>query len=169
MVSVATGNAATMSRPGMPTLRLSPSVSPDGLLSLVAVLASTSSDATSANANAAVVGPIALGGSARLELGNFLLDVTWVDDKTVEDTATVSEGGLSECCVVCDGIKTCGCRVQAPCGGCCDQACGECGQTGGHTPKPTPTVIESPAATSAPSRGSTCAPEGNAKRGKDTR
>lgn len=169
MVSVAIGNAATTSRPGMPMLRLSPDVSPDGLLSLAALLVSTSSDPSSANGNASIVGPIALGGTARLELGNYLIDVTWVDDKTVADTATASEGGLSECCVVCDGIKTCGCRVQGPCGGCCDQSCGECGQTGGHASNTTPMALESPVAAAVPGRGSTCGSGRTAMSGENKR
>lgn len=163
MVSVAIGNAATTSRPGMPMLRLSPDVSPDGLLSLAALLVSTSSDPSSANGNASIVGPIALGGTARLELGNYLIDVTWVDDKTVADTATASEGGLSECCVVCDGIKTCGCRVQAPCGGCCDEVCGECGQTGSQTACGKPTGLEPPVGGVSPGHASRWRSAGTAK------
>jgi hypothetical protein len=35
-------------------------------------------------------------------------------------------GGLGdgpECCVTCDGIKVCGCAVDAPCGSCCVSTC----------------------------------------------
>lgn len=163
IASVAIGNAATTSRPGMPTLRLSPNVSPDGLLSLAVLLVSTSSDPSSANGNASIVGPIALGGTARLELGNYLLDVTWVDDRTVADTATVSEGGLSECCVVCDGIKTCGCRVQGPCGGCCDQACGGCAQTGSQTGCAAVSVLSPLAGAGSPTQGPNWGTAGSSK------
>ena len=163
VVSVAIGNAATVARPGMPMLRISPAVSPDDLLSLTASLVSTSSDATSANTDVSDVGPITFGSTARLELGNYRLDVTWTDDKTIADTATAFDDGASECCVVCEGIKTCACRVQAPCGGCCDQACGGCGQTGSQTGCAAVSVLSPRAGAGSPTQGPNWGTAGSSK------
>jgi hypothetical protein len=68
--------------------------------------------------------------------GAWTCRIVWIHDKTVGDVTT-SDDEVSECRVVCEGIKTCPCRVQAPCGGCCDQLqCGGCGQTGSPAPPP---------------------------------
>jgi len=32
-------------------------------------------------------------------------------------------GGNGECCVICDGVRVCGCQVEAPCGSCCTGTC----------------------------------------------
>jgi hypothetical protein len=133
VISVAIGNAATVSRPGMPVLRIRPAVSGDGLLSVTGSLVSTADDAMPLVSEVAITGPIAFGTTARLDLGSYVLDLAWIDDKTVGDTPTTSEDPVSECCVVCEGVRFCACRVQAPCGSCCDQACGGCGQTGSQT------------------------------------
>jgi hypothetical protein len=43
-------------------------------------------------------------------------------------TAAGTADPVKECCVVCDGLKTCACacRVEASCGYCCAPACGGC-------------------------------------------
>jgi hypothetical protein len=134
VVSVVVGRAATISRPGVPMLRIGTTVSPDGLLNLTGSLMPTGGDATSTAIESAMTAPIALGRTARLQLGEYAVDIAWIDDKTVENSAGTSGDEVSECCVVCEGIKTCACRVQAPCGGCCDEQCGGCGQTDGQAP-----------------------------------
>lgn len=133
VVSVAVGRAATIARATAPALRISPTVNSEGLLSLAGLAVSAGTDVSSVVIDSAIAGPIALGGTARVELAGDSLDVAWIDDKTITDTITTTDDETSECCVICEGIKTCACRVQAPCGGCCDEGCGGCGQTGGHT------------------------------------
>lgn len=154
VVSVAVGRAATISRPGAPTLRITPSVTPDGLLSLAGSAVSTSTGASPVVIDNAIAGPILLGGSARLELAGDSLDVAWVDDKTITDTFITTDDETSECCVVCEGIKTCACRVQAPCGACCDEACGGCGQIGSQARCADTVFRGSPGAPVASHRGS---------------
>jgi hypothetical protein len=130
VVSVAIGKAATITRPGTATLRICPTSSPDGLLTLTTSVASTNDRDVS---DYVLALPIALGGVARLEVGDYALNVGWIDDRTVESPLG-ADPEVAECCVVCEGIKTCACRVQAPCGGCCDEQCGGCGQTDSQTP-----------------------------------
>jgi hypothetical protein len=163
VVSVAIGNAATVSRPGMPMLRVNPAVSTDDLLSVTGSLVSTTNDAMPLVTEVAIAGPIAFGSTAHLELGAHVLDLTWIDDKTVVNTAASPEDAVSDCCVVCEGVRFCACRVQAPCGGCCDQACGGCGQTGSETPCATAMILASPGARDSSGRGSVSRKAGRTK------
>lgn len=163
VVSVAIGNAATVARPGMPMLRISPAVSPDDLLSVTGSLVSTTNDAMPLVTEVAIAGPVVLGSTAHLELGEHVLDLAWIDDRTVVDTPVPSEDAVSECCVVCEGVRFCACRVQAPCGGCCDQACGGCGQTGSQTACAKPTGLAPPVAGVSPSHASRRRSTGTAK------
>ncbi len=162
-VSVAIGNAATVSRPGMPMLRISPAVSSDDLLSVTGSLVSTTNDAMPVVTEVAIAGRIAFGSTARLELGEHVLDLTWIGDRTVVDTPAPSEDAVSECCVVCEGVRFCACRVQAPCGGCCDQACGGCGQAGSQPACATATGLEPPVAGVSPGHVSRWRSAGTAK------
>jgi hypothetical protein len=60
-----------------------------------------------------------------VEEAGYALDVEWVD--AWESVAPPpSADSQAECCVVCSGIKTCACRVQAPCGSCCEEQCRGC-------------------------------------------
>jgi hypothetical protein len=115
----------------------------DGLMIITASLTSPGDEAGSASGTAtSQTPPLALGDSTRLELGGYVLNVEWIDGGTAPGDPPTS-GGASECCVMCEGITTCACRVQAPCGSCCDDACGGCDPIEGRSPCGATTVANS--------------------------
>jgi hypothetical protein len=132
LVSVAIGSSATLSMPGLPVLGISPTLLPDGRLQLTAGVRSLVGGAASLPADPATMAPISLGATAHVEVGAYVLDVDWVDDKSLPQPSAAETDGEPECCVICEGVGFCGCRVQAPCGGCCEVACGPCGHDEGQ-------------------------------------
>ena len=134
-VTVQAGGYASIAAPGLPMLRLKPTMRPDGLLG-IAVSIVTDEDARTGASTATTETTVNLGGTSHVEEAGYVLDIEWVDAWPAV-APLPSSGGQSECCVVCGGIKTCACRVQAPCGSCCDEECGGC-----TTPSPSaPTTV----------------------------
>ena len=139
-VTVRVGGFATMTRTGMPTLCLSPTMTADGLVIITASLTPAGDGARSASATASSQAPpLALGDSTRIELGGYVFNAEWVEAGAGTAEPPTS-GDASECCVVCEGMKACACRVQAPCGSCCDEACGGCDPIEGRIPCGTTTA-----------------------------
>jgi hypothetical protein len=129
LVTVGIGQVATIATPGAPVLHISPTESSEKLLTLACSLVSADSGKV---ISAVLSGPIALQATTSVVLGDYFLDVTWLEEKSVESLALDADLFASECCVVCEGIKTCACRVQAPCGSCCDRECGGCADPDGQ-------------------------------------
>lgn len=140
-VTVRVGGFATMTRTGMPTLCLSPTMSADGLLTITSSLTPAGDCARSASATvSSQAPPSALGDSTRIELGGYVLNAEWVEAGAAGTAEPPTSGDASECCVVCEGMTACACRVRAPCGSCCDEACGGCDPIEGPSPCGTTTV-----------------------------
>jgi len=59
-----------------------------------------------------------------IDTGGYVFDAAWEATLVLGDQQQPSGGDPStECCVVCEGIKTCACKVQASCGSCAAPNC----------------------------------------------
>lgn len=124
-LTVAEGGTGTYARPGLPTLGLT-ATSPTGTadaLTLSVSLAEEKSAATAVQTETLSPGQV-----VHLEAGGYALDVAWAATLLVAEQAQpLSADPSTECCVVCEGIKTCACKVQASCGSCtaanCNNSC----------------------------------------------
>lgn len=125
-VTVGAGGMATITKEGMATLCLRPANPADGQLVISASLVWDASDKASLEATATALPPLQQGSLVHLDQGGYSMDIEWVSTDATQGYLT--DGGPStECCVVCEEIKTCACRVEAPCGTCCASGCGGCG------------------------------------------
>lgn len=123
-LTIPDGGTGTYSRSGLATLGLTVTIPSDtsDVLSLSVSLA--------ADQTAPIVvqtETLSPGGIIHVESGGYLLDVTWAGTVLLPEQQQPFSGDPStECCVVCEGIKTCACKVQASCGSCsanCDARC----------------------------------------------
>ena len=116
------GRTGTVTRPGGPALGLTPTLSDadDGVLVLFVSLVG---GAAVKAERQELLGP---GAIVHIEHGGYLLDVQWLGTLVSGNEQSLLSPP-SECCVVCEGIKTCACKVQASCGSCaapnCDSSC----------------------------------------------
>lgn len=124
-LTIPDGGTGTYTRPGLPMLRLTPTVQAPAneILSLSVSLESDESVPTVVRTET-----LSPGGLDHIEAGGYVLDVTWAAMLLVgEQRQSLSRNPPIECCVVCEGIKTCACKVQASCGSCaapnCDSSC----------------------------------------------
>lgn len=136
-VTVQAGGHASITWPGLSTLRLTPTIRPDGRIDIAASIEPEPTADRSADAalQPATVVTLSLGEVLPIAHGGYRLDVEWMDAWEPVGTPA-SPQNQSECCVVCSGIKTCACRVQATCGSCCDEGCGGCGSQSATTAAP---------------------------------
>jgi hypothetical protein len=124
-LTVSDGGTGTYARSGLATLGLTAAIvaGTNDVLSLSVSLAAEQPVPH-------VVQTISLspGDVVHIESGGYVLDVTWAGTVLLgEQQQPFSGDPPMECCVVCEGIKTCACKVQASCGSCsapnCNASC----------------------------------------------
>ena len=56
-----------------------------------------------------------------VDAGFMTLDIEWTEliPRTGADAGALAGGPCTQCCVFCEGVWTCGCVVETPCGRCC--------------------------------------------------
>jgi hypothetical protein len=124
-LTVADGGTGTYTGSGLATLALTPTILP-GTTDTVSLSVSLTGE--SAVPNLVQTETLSPGGAVHIESGGYVLDVTWAGTVLLgEQPQPLNGNPLNECCVVCEGIKTCACKVQASCGSCtapnCNNSC----------------------------------------------
>jgi hypothetical protein len=123
-LTIANGGTGTVGRTGQPSLLLRPEAEFGDRLRLIASLQPEEPDSNVASPETVVLEGVELDVPVSLDLGTYHLVVTWTG---VSSPRSASAGdGPAECCVVCNDVRFCACRVVAPCGTCCAEKCGGC-------------------------------------------
>jgi len=122
-VAIRDGSSGSLTLEGGRKLELLPTLDGD-TLNLDVVEVSVAGDTGQTKRDTLARFRLARGTVARLDVGTVSIDMVWTDVRTAPARrADTDANGCTECCMVCDGVKVCGCVVGSPCGKCC---CAEC-------------------------------------------
>jgi len=61
--------------------------------------------------------------SARSHLSVYIQAIQLISNTTAEASHAFRDVGSDNCCITCQGVRVCGCAVEAPCGSCCSPPC----------------------------------------------
>jgi hypothetical protein len=126
-VSALNGGMATVTLPDGTKYGLVPVIKGQGVTLSVALITKAGKLPTSERLTLLGQLPLERGVETRLPWSGLPIDVRWVDTTPGGPEPPPQEGPCNQCCLVCDGVTYCGCRVDVSCGSCCCRDCGGCG------------------------------------------